>query len=127
VTDVTGDVHPAPDGNFYILTRELRKFFTDSYLGGADPVALPYLSPVRAGDLSGLPPALVITGEYDPLCTQGKTLADRYRDSGTSVIHTCYQGAIHGFMTFPVPMRALAVEEVSGWLQALLTPSSSAL
>ena len=63
-----------------------------------------------------LPPTLLITAEYDPLCTQGEALADGYRRAGVEVSHTRYEGAIHGFATFPVPMRGQVLSQVTGWL-----------
>ena len=118
VTDLTAPMLPAPDGQFYILNPDTRKFFNGSYLRDSEEAKLPYVSPSFAADVTGLPPALVITGEYDPLCEQGEAYALRLRDAGTETALARYDGAIHGFATFPVPMRDAAIQHIAQWLQA---------
>ena len=116
--DLTAPMLPAPDGNFYILNPGTRKFFNESYLGDPAQATLPYVSPGLADDLANLPPALLITAEYDPLCAQGEALAARYRAAGVDVTQTRYDGAIHGFATFPVPLRTQVVRQICEWLTA---------
>ncbi len=114
--DLTAAMLPAPDGNFYILSPETRKFFNDAYLGDPAQATLPHVSPGLAEDLSGLPPTLLVTAEYDPLCAQGEALAERYVQAGAVVTQTRYAGAIHGFATFPVPMSRDLQGQIAGWL-----------
>ena len=60
----------------------------------------PTASPLQA-QLSGLPPAVVITAGFDPLCSEGESYAKALADSGVTTIHRNYPGAVHGFMTMP--------------------------
>jgi acetyl esterase len=74
------------------------KPFNAFYLGsGADP-ADPLVSPVKRADLTGLPPALVITAEHDPLRDEGELYGERLRAAGVEATVTRYPGAGHGFV-----------------------------
>ena len=91
-----GDDSPsmADNAEGFVLTRALMDWFWDHY---ADPSRRsdPRASPLLADDLSRLPPALVITAEFDPLRDQGKAYADALAVAGTAVRHVNYPGQIH--------------------------------
>jgi acetyl esterase len=60
----------------------------------------PRASPLRAADLSGLPPALLITAQYDLLAAEGRAYARRLRSSSVPVTHAEYSGVHHGFLQY---------------------------
>jgi acetyl esterase len=100
VTDATcSSPSHAENGSGYLLTNAGMRWFWDHYLGdrGADAGDDPLASPLCAPDLSGLPPAVVLTAEFDPLRDEGEAYARRLADAGVDVSCTRYDGMLHGF------------------------------
>jgi acetyl esterase len=90
--------------NGYFLTKRDIDWFTDKYVDGAEIDATdPRLSPLLADDLSGLPPALVLTAGFDPLRDEGAQYAEAMRAAGVTVDHRQFGSLIHGFANlFPL-------------------------
>ena len=88
------------DGNELILNRRDMAWFWEHYVPDPAARANPYASPLRATDLSGLPPAYIVTAEHDPLRDEVFAYADRLRAAGVPVEHRHYGEEIHAFFTF---------------------------
>ncbi|MBE9068795.1 alpha/beta hydrolase [Leptolyngbya cf. ectocarpi LEGE 11479] len=79
----------------------------------------PYTSPLRAPDLSGLAPALMITAELDAQCDEGEAYAQRLRAASCLVTHTHYPGVLHGFfqMGGVIASGRVAITEIASYLR----------
>jgi acetyl esterase len=84
----------------YGLTREAMMYFWFTYLRTPADGQSPYASPLQAKDLSGLPPALIVTAQYDPLRDDGEAYAARLHRSGVPVRLTRYLDMNHAFFLY---------------------------
>jgi acetyl esterase len=98
------------------LTRALLDWFAGHYMGPGDSPSDPRLSPLRAEDLAGLAPAVVVTAGFDPLLDQGEAYARRLKEAGVPTVYRCYDSLAHGFTAFTgaVPCADVACREVAG-------------
>jgi acetyl esterase len=85
-------------GEGFMLPEPAMKWFLRHYLPDPQLERDPRASPLFAPDLSGLPPALVVTAGFDPLRDEGRAYADRLRDAGVAVEYVCSEGSMHGFL-----------------------------
>jgi acetyl esterase len=104
-----GDGYPsrAENASGYLLTATDMVWFTEQYLAADSDPKDPRLSPLY-GNLTGLPPAVVATAEFDPLRDEGNAYARALTDAGVTVRHHCFPGMIHGFFGLGVASTAAA-------------------
>lgn len=130
--------YPVTDANFdsqsymtyqegYWLTREAMKWFWNNYAPNSAIRKESTISPLHASidQLSGLPPALVITDEFDVLRDEGENYAHKLMQAGVSVTATRYLGTIHDFMMLNVitdtPAVRGAIDQASEMLKNKLS------
>jgi acetyl esterase len=85
------------NGSGYFLTTESMGLFNKLYVQNAEESNNPLAAPINAPELSGLPPALVITAEFDPLRDEGELYAEKLQEAGVPVVVKREEGQIHGF------------------------------
>lgn len=85
----------------YFITKDAMKFFWSAYLPESS-AGHPYAALEQAKNLENLPPAVVITAEYDPLHQEAIDYAERLRQSGVKVVSKTFPAVIHGFIDLPI-------------------------
>src|SRR5262249_24049932 len=117
----TASYHEFASGRF--LARAFMKYGWDLYAPDVKTRSNSYVSPLRASidQLKGLPPALVITAENDPLRDEGEAYARKLKEAGVSVDPVRYNGPIHDFVLLNalrhVPSTEAAIEQMNKGLR----------
>jgi acetyl esterase len=110
----------------YILTKASMDWFEENYIPGQSKTD-PRISPFFAKDLSGLPPALVITAGFDPLRDEGRAYGDAMSKAGVEVEQVCAEGSMHGFFNVTAGLKesARVMELAADRLQVMLAASTA--
>ena len=127
VTDFYSPDVPCPYPSYeayasgYRLTARTMALFWSAYLPNPKDARHPYVSPIRANDLRGLSPALVLTAEYDVLRDEGEMYAKRLLEAGVPVTAVRIGGTIHGFaLVFTEQEDGMeALDAIASFLQQL--------
>ena len=121
-TDVLQSIENSPYASIHenasapILTSTLTKSFWEHYLKDEADAANKFAAPLKADDLSGLPPALLLTAEYDPIRDEGEAYGNRLQACGVDVTMIRYDGLIHGFLQLPLPRMEEVFETIGTFL-----------
>lgn len=112
--------HSEEDTNV-LLTHNVMRWFRDHYVNSEADYADWRGSPLRAADLKGLPPAIVITAGADPLRDEGEEYARKLAEAGVATVHRSWPGQFHGFFTMGrvIPEATAMIGELSDWLKKL--------
>jgi acetyl esterase len=107
----------------YGLDRDSMELAWEAFVPSAADRMTPDAAPLAASDLSGLPPALIQTAEYDVLRDEGADYADALLAAGVPVVHTRYMGVNHGFARKigTIDDARVAADQVAASLRAALT------
>lgn len=118
-------LHPSTDRDSHaenadgplLTTADVAWFWTQYCRSPVDRQS-PFAAPLRAADLSGLPPATVVTAGNDPLRDEGVAYAERLADAGVDVEHLHYPAMAHGFLSLADDVDAAdtAFDAVAGTL-----------
>jgi acetyl esterase len=105
----------------YGLTRNAMIWFWDHYLNDPNEATNPLAAPLNAPDLSHLPPAFLVTAQYDVLRDEGQAYATRLTEAGVPVTHLYLEGMNHGFAAsakeFPhLPQAHTVLRTLADWI-----------
>ena len=125
-------VYPVTDADFerpsytdpenqLLLSREGMDWFWDHYVPDASRRTEPDASPLHAESLAGLPPAVVMTAEHDPLRDEGEEYAKRLEEAGVPVDFKRYPGQMHAFLTLlMLPGSESGLQQISKAVRACI-------
>jgi len=117
---MTHPSHREPETSI-LLTHTVIRWFRDHYLTSEADGQDWRASPARVKNLSGLPPAFILTAGADPLRDEGEEYANRLKEAGVAVTFRTFPGQFHGFFTMGKLLNQanVAAAEIGNWLRAL--------
>jgi len=106
-------------GRGYLFTRADLETFNSFYVTRKEEISAPYVSPALAVNHKNLPPALIITAQFDPVLSHGEIYAKKLEAAGVPVTYHCYKGVVHAFMGMDLflPQAGEATTEIAGLLK----------
>jgi len=106
-------------GRSYALDTDQILWAREQYLPNPQDRFLPYASPLLAPDLAGLPPAAIVTAEFDVLRDEGQAYAEALQRAGVPVRYECVPGVVHSFVSVQrlLPQARRAVRWIAEDLQ----------
>jgi len=113
-------------GRYGNVTREAQAWFMDHYLVDSVQRLDPRVSPLLEPDLAELPPAYIVTAEYDALRDEGEQYGARLAEAGVPVTVRRYDGMIHEFLRHPFDDAEVAIAEMTEALARTLGASITA-
>jgi acetyl esterase len=128
VTDIAPDTRSRREfAEGYFLEGPLMSWAGTHCLPTGVDINDPRLSPLRAPNLSGLPPALIHTAGFDLLRDEGQAYADALKHAGVKVHHVCHEHMIHHFyaMGGAIPYARTALKTMGDYIKTVLTPTNS--
>jgi acetyl esterase len=117
--------YPSQDEFDGLVINTKNPIVGDSYMGGRDLNRDPFVAPLEAESLAGLPPAIVVLGGCDPLRDEGRLYAHRLRDEGVEVEEVCCPGQPHGFVNLGFPAAAGVFERIGAFVRKAFADQAS--
>ena len=105
------------------LAADDMRWFWEKYLASPADASDLRASPILEKDLTGLPRALILTAEHDPLRDQGELYSALLRRSGVSVLGVRYSGVGHGFLSLPLATSRDAIRQIGEFVRSRLSQS----
>ncbi|MEX0812404.1 MAG: alpha/beta hydrolase [Chitinophagales bacterium] len=115
------------NGEGYMLTKDALFWYREQYTPNPEDQCRPEVSPCYEKDFKGLPPAFVLTAEFDPLLDDGKKYFDQLKRAGNNGLYKEYPNMIHGFFNMPKisPDALQAYKDIQIFLNLALAESKS--